>query len=126
MRVLQQLRTKRIGLALSGGAVRGIAHIGVIKALTELGLYPTVIAGTSAGSLVGAGFAAGKDWQALAEMACSVFWPSLLNGRMLERFCERHLPATFEQLSMPFAVTATAFPAKRLVALTSGRLASVA
>jgi NTE family protein len=122
--MLQQLLTKRIGLALSGGAVRGMAHIGVIKALTEVGIRPAVIAGTSAGSLVGAGLAAGMEWQALAEMARSVFWPSLLNGRMLERFCERHLPVTFEQLRLPFAAVATEFPARRPVALTAGRLAS--
>ena len=117
------LNSKRIGLALSGGGVRGIAHIGVVKALNELGIQPTVVAGTSVGSLVGAGVAAGMDWQALAEMAQSVFWPSLLNGRLLERFCERHLPPTFEKLQLPFVATATKFPAKQTVALKRGRLA---
>jgi NTE family protein len=124
MSIFEQLHSKRVGLALSGGVVRGLAHIGVIKALTEQGIRPAIIAGTSAGSLVGAGFAAGMDWQALAEMARSVFWPSLLNGRMLERFCERHLPVTFEQLCLPFAAMATEFPARRSVALTEGRLDS--
>lgn len=122
--MLQQSQAKCVGLALSGGGVRGIAHIGVIKALAESGIRPTIIVGTSAGSLVGAGLAAGMDWQALAGMARAVFWPSLLNGKLLERFCERHLPATFEQMCLPFAAVATEFPARRPVMLTSGRLAS--
>lgn len=50
-----------IGLVLSGGGVRGAAHIGVIKALEESGLYPTHIAGTSAGAIVGALYAHGYN-----------------------------------------------------------------
>jgi NTE family protein len=48
-----------IGLALSGGAAKGIAHIGVIRALLENDIHPTLISGTSAGSIVGALYAAG-------------------------------------------------------------------
>jgi len=43
------LRSRRVGLALSGGSVRGLAHIGVVKALTEDGIRPAVVTGTSAG-----------------------------------------------------------------------------
>lgn len=121
---MEKLHSRRVGLALSGGGVRGIAHIGVVKALNELGIRTAFVAGTSAGSLVGAGVAAGMDWQALKEMAQSVFWPSLFHGELLERFCERHLPATFEQLQLPFAVVVTEFPAKQAVTLTTGRLSS--
>eukprot|EP01036_Dinobryon_divergens_P011816 gene11816-15911_t len=42
----------KIGIALSGGGSRGFAHLGALKALEELGIKPTMIAGTSAGSLV--------------------------------------------------------------------------
>ena len=52
-------KKKKIGLALSGGAVLGIAHLGVIKALEENNIHFDIIAGTSAGSLVGAFLAAG-------------------------------------------------------------------
>jgi len=55
--LLQKLEGRRVGLALSGGSVRGIAHIGVIKALAEAGICPQIVAGTSVGSLVGAGLA---------------------------------------------------------------------
>jgi len=50
----------KIGLALGGGSARGLAHIGVIKALTEAGIRIDYIAGTSIGALVGAVFAAGN------------------------------------------------------------------
>src|SRR5947208_9364433 len=97
------LGCRRVGLVLSGGSVRGLPHIGVIKALTEAGIGPAVVTGTSAGSLIGAAFAAGMGWQELAEMARTVFWPALLAGSRLERFCARHLPDTFAELRLPFA-----------------------
>ena len=50
----------RIGLALGGGSARGWAHIGVIRALEEAGLTPTVVAGCSIGAVVGACYAAGR------------------------------------------------------------------
>lgn len=49
----------KIGIALSGGGVRGIAHLGVLKALTEAGIYPTEVSGTSAGAIAGAMFCQG-------------------------------------------------------------------
>lgn len=49
----------KLGIALSGGAARGIAHIGVLKALEEHGIYPEVISGTSMGAIVGLFYAAG-------------------------------------------------------------------
>lgn len=52
-----------IGLVLSGGGSRGIAHIGAIKALEEHGIFPTHIAGSSAGSIVGALYAYGYNWE---------------------------------------------------------------
>ena len=58
-----------LGLALGAGAVRGLAHIGVLQALLDAGLRPQVVAGTSAGSLVGALFAAGVEPPAMTEAA---------------------------------------------------------
>lgn len=62
-------RTVKIGLALGGGAARGFAHIGVIKALEAQGIVPDIVVGTSAGSLVGALYAAGNSGFALHKMA---------------------------------------------------------
>ncbi len=59
----------RIGLALGGGAARGFAHIGVIKALEAQGIYPDIVVGTSAGSVVGALYAAGNNGFALQKIA---------------------------------------------------------
>ena len=109
---------------MSGGSARGLAHIGVYKVLTEAGIRTSIIAGASAGSVVGAGIAAGMSWQDLRELARSVFWPKLLNGGALERFCARHLPERFSDLRLPFAAVATSVPAKRAIAITSGHLAS--
>lgn len=53
----------KIGLVLSGGGIRGVAHIGAIKALEEHGIYPTHISGTSAGAIVGALYAYGYGWE---------------------------------------------------------------
>ncbi|MFZ4544966.1 MAG: patatin-like phospholipase family protein [Saprospiraceae bacterium] len=50
----------RIGLALSGGSTRGVAHVGVLKALIENDFEPQILSGTSAGSIVGTLYAAGK------------------------------------------------------------------
>ena len=121
---LHQLRFRRIGLALSGGSVRGLAHIGVVKVLSEAGIRPAFITGTSAGSLIGAMLAAGMDWSEIASLARKTFWPRLLHGETLERFCAEHLPATFAGLKLPFAAITTELPAKRTVIITKGELAS--
>ncbi|MEN6408651.1 MAG: patatin-like phospholipase family protein, partial [Anaerolineaceae bacterium] len=56
---LFQNRPMRIGLALSGGATRGAAHIGVLQVLEREGIHPDLITGTSAGAIVGAAYASG-------------------------------------------------------------------
>lgn len=55
------------GLVLSGGGTRGFAHLGVVAALNKLGIYPDVISGASAGAIVGAFIAAGKDPKDILE-----------------------------------------------------------
>ena len=121
---LNSLQEKRIGLALSGGAVRGLAHIGVIKVLQQVGIKPAVIAGTSVGSIIGAALSAGMDWRDLATMAQSIFWPRLLHGRSLESFSSRYLPATFENLETPFAAVATDVSSGESRTMTTGSLPS--
>ncbi|MBW1859415.1 MAG: patatin-like phospholipase family protein [Deltaproteobacteria bacterium] len=58
----------KIGLALGGGGVRGMAHIAVLEALDELGLRPNIIAGTSMGAIVGALYASGMDGRAIRQL----------------------------------------------------------
>ncbi len=104
--------------------MRGLAHLGVVKVLCEAGIRPSVITGTSAGSLIGAMLAAGMHWSEIASLAGKTFWPKLLHGQTLERFCVEHLPATFADLKLPFAALTTELPGKRSVVITTGELAS--
>ena len=60
-RIVHHLRGIQIGLALGGGAARGMAHLGVLKALEQHGIYIDMLAGTSAGALTGVMYAAGLD-----------------------------------------------------------------
>ena len=78
---LDQPKKPKIGIALSGGGMRGVAHIAVLRALEEYGLKPDVISGTSAGAIVGAFYAAGKSTDELAEMVKNeTFFPDLPSG----------------------------------------------
>ena len=69
----------RIGLVLSGGGARGSAHIGVLKVLEELRIPIHVVVGTSMGSLVGGGYAAGLTPTVLEERVTQVNWDQLFN-----------------------------------------------
>ena len=57
------IQKEKIGLVLSGGGYRGVAHLGVIKALIERNITPDFISGTSAGAIVGSLYAAGLSWE---------------------------------------------------------------
>ena len=104
--------------------MRGLAHLGVVKVLSEADIRPAVITGTSAGSLIGAMLAAGMEWNEIASLARRTFWPKLLHGETLERFCAEHLPGTFAGLKLPFAALTTELPGKRAVVITKGDLTS--
>ena len=61
--------TRKIGLALSGGGARGLAHIGVLRVIEEIGMPIDFIGGTSMGGLVGGVYALGCDYQRMCELA---------------------------------------------------------
>jgi len=65
-------RHKRLGMALGGGGILGVAHIGVLEVLEENGIAPAVITGTSAGSIVGALYGAGIRPPAMRELALTL------------------------------------------------------
>ena len=69
-----QSESPKIGLALSGGAARGQAHVGVLKALLENGIRIDCIAGTSAGSLVGGAFASGMPLDEIEDLGRKLRW----------------------------------------------------
>jgi NTE family protein len=107
----------KIGLALSGGAARGIAHIGVLKVLEEHNFPIDFIAGTSMGSIIAGMYAAGVSISQLDEIARSIKWrdvtrvtPSrlgLMSSEPLEKFLRRLMPVTdFSKMRVPLAVVA--------------------
>jgi NTE family protein len=106
----------RLGLVLSGGGARGFAHIGVLKVLEREGVRFDVIAGTSMGAILGAFYANGRRADDLYRLADTTSWrevvdlslqTGLFKGDRLEAFLGEHLPATFEELEVPLAVTTT-------------------
>jgi len=108
----------KVGLALGGGAAKGFAHIGVIKMLEANGLTPAVIAGTSAGSVVGALYASGMDAFALQEKAVGLDETSirdlqfssggLVKGQKLEDYVNEQVQRRpLEKLGKPFVAVAT-------------------
>ena len=108
----------KIGLALGGGAAKGFAHIGVIKMLEASGIHPDVVAGTSAGSVVGALYASGMDAFALQQTAFGLdeakirdvrlFSGGLVQGQALQDYVNQLVhKQPIEQLKMPFAAVAT-------------------
>jgi NTE family protein len=123
----------RIGLALSGGAARGIAHVGVLRALAENNISIDAIAGASAGALIGGAYAAGLSISALEEMARKFRWRhtarfsfsrlGLQSNARMETFLRARLPVTrFEELKIPFAALVTDLREGRAIALDSGDL----
>jgi NTE family protein len=124
-----------IGIALSGGAARGFAHIGVLRTLLANGLRPEIVTGTSMGAVIGGCYAAGQldaiaEWaqrltrrRVLGYLDLSLSGGGLINGRRLARRLERTLGATkIEDLDARFAAIATEIDTGHEVWLTRGRL----
>jgi len=108
----------KIGLALGGGAAKGFAHIGVIKMLEASGIHVDVVAGTSAGSVVGALYASGMNPFQLQETAFALdearirdvrlFSGGLVQGRKLQDYVNQLVhQQPIERLQLPFAAVAT-------------------
>jgi NTE family protein len=124
----------RVGLALAGGFARGIAHIGVLRALKSAGIPIDVVAGTSVGALIGACYCAGvslHDMQAIANSTSfadfgrwTPSWLGLATNQRLEGYLARFTPVkTFEELTTPLAIAATDINAGVTVYYTRGPIA---
>jgi len=116
------VRHLKIGLALGGGAARGFAHIGVIKVLESQGIVPEIVVGTSAGSVVGALYAAGNNGYALHKLALEMDQTTMsdwsiplfakvsgvLKGEALQNYVNKTInQAPLEKLKIPFGVVVT-------------------
>jgi NTE family protein len=124
-----------IGIALSGGAARGFAHIGVLQTLLKHGLRPEIVAGTSMGAVIGGCYAAGQleataEWarsltrrRVLGYLDVSLAGSGLINGSRLARQLERTIGRIkIEALDIHFAAIATEIETGHEVWLTRGRL----
>jgi NTE family protein len=128
------MATRKIGLALGGGGARGLAHIGVLAELEKAGVEIGWIAGTSAGSLVGALFAHGYSAAEILELAESTKWRDLAginlpkvglsNFEPMEHLLNELLnEATFSDLKIPFAAVTCDLRTGNEVALKQGNVA---
>ena len=110
----------RVGLALGGGAARGFAHIGVIQVLEEAGIHPSLVVGTSAGSLVAAFYASGKtgiqlqrvaetmEEAAFADWTLPIFSRGVLRGEALSRYVSTQVKGRLiENMPLPLGIVAT-------------------
>jgi NTE family protein len=124
----------KIGLALGGGAARGLAHIGVLKVLEEQRIGIHFIAGTSAGSLIGSLYCAGFSWQRIKDTARDIDWSDLVSPtwptlgivspQKLEKTLNRLLGSKrFEDLNIPFRAVAVDITSGEEVVLGSGSVA---
>jgi NTE family protein len=121
----------KIALALGGGAARGFAHIGVIKALEAQGIVPDIVVGTSAGSVVGALYASGLNGFELQKLALAMEedmladWTlpdrGVLKGEALQAFInDRVKGRTLQKLAKPMGVVATDLHSGEKVLFRSG------
>lgn len=154
MKTAEMGSKKRIGLALGGGGVRGLAHILVFEVLDDLGIKPSVIAGTSMGSIMGAAYAAGlsgreiraqvmrntvsktDDWEQIkAKRSALRKWLSAFSMRKVQGgmvsvdgFLDNLLGdlkvRSFDELQIPLLVVATDYWASEQVVFESGDLHS--
>ncbi|MFW2513155.1 patatin-like phospholipase family protein [Demequina sp. SO4-13] len=128
-------RVPRLGLALGGGGALGAAHVGVLQVLRERGISPAVVAGTSAGAIVGAAYAVGMDPYELEDHVVRASWGTfgrftarpglgLLTADALRETVRTVAgEATIEDLPIDYAAVATDAETRAAVALRRGPLA---
>lgn len=110
----------KLGLALGGGAARGFAHIGVLQVLEEEGIKPSLVVGTSAGSVVASFYASGKTGQQLQWLADTMDetqftdWANpfsgrgILRGEALGKYINSQLNGMkIEDMKLPLGIVAT-------------------
>lgn len=111
-------RRYRVGLVLSGGGLRGVGHLGAIKALEENGFQPSVISGCSIGAIIGAFYAAGYTVDEMLRIVNkNDLFPTtsfrfrtsgFVNTQFLSKLFQKYIPEnTFESLKTPLYVAAT-------------------
>ena len=132
---LGSIRRPVIGLALGGGAARGLAHIGIVRTLVAHGIVPNVVVGTSIGAVVGGAYATGhldtlEEWarrlqprNILGYLDIRLNGSGLIGGDKLAAQLEAAIgPILIEDLPMKFATVATEVRTGHEIWLTHGRM----
>jgi NTE family protein len=128
------MRKRKIGLALGGGAARGLAHIGVLEVLEKEGIPVDMIAGTSAGAAIGALCAQGKPASQIKELALKIGWVQFLSlvdlalprsgfveGTKIKNLLKSIIgDIDFNDLSIPLACVATDIRSGQEVVINDG------
>lgn len=123
----------RIGVVLSGGGIRGFAHLGLLQVLKECGIRPHAVSGVSAGAIVGAFYAAGHEPQQIMEIlkknsyfgwsAFSLRKDGFFSMKSLLNTLKVYIPHdSFERLHTPLFITATDFTNNKAVIFSKGKL----
>jgi len=134
---MAELKRPKIGLALGSVGSRGLAHIGVIKALEENNIPIDFIAGSSIGAMIGGFYAARLDIKEIEEIALSINWrrifsilfdphlkQGLIGGEKLKTFIKNYINGKkFEDCKIPFAAVATDLKTGEIVILNKGEMA---
>lgn len=121
----------KLGLALSGGGARGIAHIGVLKALEEIDVIPDVISGTSAGAIIGAFYSAGFSIPEIIDIvkknkifhlsdmsfSASGLLKTAANEEMFRKYFDK---MTFMDLKIPLFISTTDLLCGRTIMFSEG------
>lgn len=135
MGILDVFKNKpyKIGIALSGGGIKGLCHAGVLKALEEQGIKPDIISGVSAGAVVGALYADGYSPDEIAKLFEDISFRQMTKFRIpdgglfridaFENFIFKNMRAkTFEGLKIPLRIVATNLDQGQSVVFNKGNL----
>jgi len=127
-------KRKKVGIALSSGSVRGLAHIGILKILEKEKIPIDFIAATSIGSVIGACYASGLSTKKLEEIAMTAKWKKLvdftipktgfLDGRKIEKFLGSIIDhKSFDDLSIPLSILVTEINRGEKIVVNKGSIA---
>ena len=135
MGILDVFKNKpyKIGIALSGGGIKGLCHAGVLKALEEQGIKPDIISGVSAGAVVGALYADGYSPDEIAKLFEDISFRQMTKFRIpdgglfridaFENFIFKNMRAkTCEELKIPLRIVATNLDQGQSVVFNKGNL----
>lgn len=124
---------KKIGIVLSGGGVKALAHVGFLKALAEHGIHPAALSGTSGGALVAALYASGyrhdemiaffKETPVFKFSLFAMNKPGIMDSAKYHLLFNKYFRKdTFEELDIPITITATNITTGRVAFFNSGEL----